>query len=407
MFGLNHEETKMIFVECIFTLCSVMASVFTNVYLYSFTGSLVVMAIYTVFRMMMFTPFFTLAGKIAGKCRFSYTLSIGLIVLAIQLGVVLGFHDYFGVYPWLIYIVAMILGIGESFFWCSVNSLNQIVSSDESRATFLSCFGIFDNIANILAPVLSGIIIATSSTDTEGYLTIFKIVLVVYVILAFIAFQVKADVKKEDFHVLKCLKLSSSDVREKKWKTNSISTIFFGIHNSLSLMLSGLLIYNATGGSGSIYSSLLAVFALLSIISYAIAGKVLRKKSVLNCFVVSSIVMASSAIVLVLVPNIWGAIYYGISNYIGIAFYSNTYSLLGMRAIALFEEEENITGRVIARETYLAIGRCTGMLMIVVASFILPEQYYLICSVMGISLFAIVASVFAKISYGKIEEVKQ
>jgi MFS family permease len=373
-----------------------MASVFMNVYLYIYTGSLVMMALYTAIRIAMFPPFFTLAGKIANKYRFSHTLSIGLCFLTIQLATVLFFNESFIESPWLIYVVALIYGIGEGFFWCSVGSLNQLVSNEESRSSFLSTMGVFNNITSIIAPILSAFIIASSGNDTEGYLTIFKVVLVVYIVLIVVAFQVKVKAKAQDFHMLSCMKLSKKNLREKKWRMNSISTIFYGFNNSLSLMLSGLLIYNATGGSGSVYSSLLSVFALLTILAYIYCGKKMKKEKIVKYYSISSFFVASSTIILVIIPNIFGALYQGICNALASPFYNNAYMLIGMDAIGEYEKDENITGRVIARETYLSIGRCTGMGMIALASKVLPEDMYLSVSVFVLSLFAVLTSQYVR-----------
>jgi YQGE family putative transporter len=398
---LSADEYKMTAVNCIYNLCSGMASVFMNVYLYIYTGSLVMMALYTAIRIAMFPPFFTLAGKIADRHSFSHTLTIGLCLLAVQLSTVLFFNSRFGESPWLIYIVASIYGIGEGFFWCSVTSLNQLVSSEENRAAFLSTMGVFNNITSIIAPMLAGFIIAISQTDTEGYLAIFKVVLAVYIVLIFVAFQVKAKARPMHFNVMSCLKLSSKNERELKWQINSISTILFGFNNSLALMLTGLLIYNATGGSGSIYSGLLSVFALLTILSYLYCSKRMKKTKIVRYYSLSSFWLASSTIALVLVPNLFGALYQGISNAMATPFYSNAYSLIGMDAIGAYETDENITGRVIARETFLSVGRCAGMGMIVLASKILPGNLYLPVSVVCLSLFSVAASQYVKYAYRK------
>lgn len=393
---LSKNEYMMTAVNCIYDLCSVLASVFVNVYLYSYTGSLVTMAIYTAIRIGMFPIFFTVSGKLAEKWGFSRTLSIGLVFLALQLVEVLALNPWFDRYPALIYLAAVIYGVGESFFWCSINSMNQLVSTLESRSSFVSLMGIFNNLMSIVAPVLSSIIIAASPDDTAGYITIFKVVLVVYMILVILAFQVKATARAQDFKVLRCLKLSDSTPAEHLWKVNSISTFLFGISNSLSLMLSGLLVYNATGGSGSLYSRLLTVFAVLTIISYAYSSKKMKPDKLIYYYTHSAVWTALSTIVLALVPNLFGALFYGISSSLSSAFYWNSYSLIGMQAIGSYEKSENITGRVIARETYLSFGRCTGMFLIVLADWLLPSELYLSVSVTVISLFSIVASQYAK-----------
>ncbi len=396
---LTRNEYFLLAVTAVYNLCAVMASVFMNVYLYIYTGSLVIMAVYTAIRIAMFPPFFTMAGKIARRSSFSLTLCIGLFFLAIQLAMVLFLNEEFAVYPWLVYIVAMVYGIGEGFLWCSVNSLLQIVTTPETRSAFVSWQGIFNNVASIAAPVLSGLIIGISKNDTQGYIRIFQLVLAVYVILMIIGFQIKAKAKDKPFSTMHCLRLSKVEKREERWKINSIGTCLYGINNSLSLMLAGLLVFNATGSSGGLYSNLLAVFAIMAIIAYFWCSRTLSRPKILKYYLLGSIWLASATIVLALVPNIWGAIYYGVVNAMATAFYNNAYTLLGMSAIGAYEGEENITGRVIAREAYLSFGRISGMCLIVLASFILPENLFLPVSVVVVSLFSVAAAEFTRIEF--------
>ncbi len=396
---LTKNEILLLAVAAIYNLCAVMASVFMNVYLYIYTGSLVIMAVYTAIRIAMFPPFFTLAGKMARRYNFSLTLCIGLILLAVQLAMVLFLNEQFAIYSWLVYLVALVYGIGESFLWCSINSLMQIVTTPETRSTFVTWQGICNNIASIAAPVLSGLIIMISPNDTEGYIHIFQLVLVVYVVLVVLGFQIKAKAKDKPFSTMRCLRLSKVEKREERWKINSVGTYLYGINNSLALMLSGLLVYNATGSSGGLYSNLLAVFAVMAIIAYFLCSKTMSRPKILKYYIRGSIFLASATIVLALVPNIWGALYYGIVNALSTPFYSNAYTLLGLSAIGAYEGEENVTGRVIARETYLSFGRVSGMALIVLASFVLPEQLFLPVSVVVVSLFSVAAAVFTKIEF--------
>jgi MFS family permease len=403
---MNRNEILMLAVNCIFNLCSLMASVFMNVYLYSYTGSLAAMAVYTTFRIGSYPFFFTIAGKLAIKRGHPFALTFGLLFLILQLAEVLLLNQYFNAYPFLIYLSAVICGMGESFYWCSNNSLNQLITTAESRAAYISVMGIFNNIMSIAAPVLSGIIIANSTSDTAGYIRIFQIVFIIYVILAIIAFQVKVKVKPQNFHVIKCLKLKTGSYREHFWKVSSINAFLFGINNSLSLMLAGLLIYNATGGSGSLYSQLLSGFAVITILGYAYCSRKMKAEDVMNYYTISSWGMAVSSIVLVIVPNLYGALFYGVVNAIASPFFWNAYSWIGMEAVDKYKGIENITGRVIAREIFLAAGRCTGMILIVLAYNFLPENIYLQVSVIAISLFAVVTAYYTKHSCPAEEEGK-
>ena len=397
----TRDETTTILIACLFNLANAMSAVFMNVYLYAYTGSLVVMSIYTIVRIGLFPFFFTLGGKWAQKHSFAGPLTTGLVFIMLSLLFVLAAQDQFAVHPQLVYGVAALTGIGEGLFWLSLNSLNQIVSSPQSRSRFLSSVGICNNIAAIAAPLISTMIIDLAASDTAGYVEIFKIVLVIYAGIALISLRVKARSAPQPFSVLKRMKLD-----DPQWRYCMITTFFYGMHNSLSLTLAGLLVYNATQGSGSTYGKLLAFFALISIIAFALVSRAMHRRNRMRFYRIGAVLIASSAVVLVLCPTLGGAVYYGVVNALSTPMYANPYQIIVMNAIADYAAQENIVGRVIVRETYQSIGRCLGMAAIVLCSWIFPETLYLPVAVIFCSLFPIAMAVYATIYHRRRDQLK-
>ncbi len=110
---------------------------------------------------------------------------------------------------------------------------------------------------------------------------------------------------------------------------------------------------------------------------------------------------------LVLVPNLIGAIYFGLVNALTIPFVSNTFNIIMMNAMQDYTEHENITGRVIAKEFALNGGRLLGMAMTIALSFILPEPYSLIAAVTFCSVAIVVLVVYARNYHTKRDALKQ
>lgn len=125
---LTRDEMTTMVIASLYNLANAMSAVFMNVYLYAYTGSLVVMSVYTMVRIGLFPFFFTLGGKWAQKHSFAGPLSVGLVFIMFSLLFVLAAQDQFAVAPQLVYVVAALTGVGEGLFWLSLNSLNQIVS---------------------------------------------------------------------------------------------------------------------------------------------------------------------------------------------------------------------------------------------------------------------------------------
>ncbi len=85
MKALSSNERLLILINCFYNLANAMSAVFMNVYLYAYTGSLVVMSIYTIVRIGLYPFFFTIGGKWAQRHRFSQTLTAGLVLIMISL----------------------------------------------------------------------------------------------------------------------------------------------------------------------------------------------------------------------------------------------------------------------------------------------------------------------------------
>ena len=88
------------------------------------------------------------------------------------------------------------------------------------------------------------------------------------------------------------------------------------------------------------------------------------------------------------------------------AFYSSPFNLITMNALNDYDKQENIVGRVIARETYLTISRCLGMLFIVLCNKMLSEMIYLYVSVITLSLSPIALAAYSNRYHKKRDAMK-
>ena len=77
-----------------------------------------------------------------------------------------------------------------------------------------------------------------------------------------------------------------------------------------------------------------------------------------------------------------------------------------MNALNDYADKENLAGRVIAKETYLSVARCIGMLFIVACNYFLPENMYLYVSVILLSLSPIVLVINANLYHKRRDTLK-
>lgn len=378
---MNKLEKRVVIINAVFNLSSTFSSLFLNVYLFVYAKSLPLMCIYTIIRIGLFPLFFILGSKIVKKRSYSLTYSVGLVLIASSLLYALLATRLFDINPAYILIAAVLTGIGEGLYWFSSNSCNQIVSNIESRAKFLAYTGLFNNIASLAAPLIANIIINNSVTDMDAYRAILVIIFVLYIVVSIISLSLKFSSNSEPVSLKE-----SFSFKDNMWRDHLIAVLIYGLRNSLTLVLTGLLVYNAVG-SGGLYASLQSLFAALTIVMFYILSRSFMRQFMKLSFKVGVIISILSMSILVLFDNMFGAIFFGISNALCSCTYDNAYNYYSANIISNYRND--MVERVVARETFLSIGRCLGMGIIVLFFYLFPENLYLKISVISLSITAV------------------
>ena len=394
---MSRNEKILIVVNASYILAATMAAVFVNVYLYVFTKSLQTMTIYSMLRFGLFPLGFFFGGILSRKLRLSGSLATGLTIMILGMCYLLFMNKAITANSGLVFLTAIFFGIGEGLYWCSIVVLNLLSSTKESRAKYLSTMGIVTSLSSIIAPLAANWIIVNSVSDVAGYLKIFQFVIIIYATTAILSLLVKIPTPRGRYTLIDKFVLKN-DVQ---WRYIMNSHFLFGIRESITLVLAGLLVYNATGGKGSMYAQLLAIFAVLSIISYFFAGKLIRRDNRLKSYRVGAFFVFTSTVVLVVFPNIYGALYYGVMNAIATPFYANPFSIIMMNGMQDYIHQESILGRTIIKEVAINSGRVLGMGLILVFSLFLPAKLFLPIAVIFASTFSLILAGYATMYHNK------
>lgn len=388
---MSKNEKLLVIVNATYFIAATMSAVFVNVYLYAFTGSIYSMTMYAMVRFTMIPLGFYLGGLLSRKMSLSTILSLGLLIIISAFAFLLGFNHLFYDNYYLIFVVGLVLGSGEGLYWFSINSLNLQSSSKETRASFISTMAIFNSASTVIAPFVATMIVRFSNTDAAGYIRIFQIVIVLQIIAALISRKVENVYVNKPYTIWDKFNLK----HDIQWRYVMVSHFLFGVRDSLLIVLTSILIYKATGGSGSLYGDLLTGFALLNLLANFAARRLIKRNNRMQMYAFGSVLLFTSTMVLVLVPNIYGAVYFGLVNALGNPFMVNTFNIIMMNALQDYIEEENIFGRIITKEFTLNGGRLLGMASIIGFATFIPEPLSLIVAVTFCSSFAIIIVLYA------------
>ncbi len=387
--GLSVSETRGIIVNALYTFGSNMSGIFTSLFIMNNTGSIRILSLYLMSRYVLYPLFFAIGGRLTSRLKASAVLAIGLMLIVVSLVFLVLFGTMIQSHHALVYVFGVIVGSGEGLFWFSINMMNQNITTKESRSMYLSVLGILNSIANIAAPLLSSLILMLTPTDDIGFILIFQIVAVLFVALVFLAFTISVPIHPSRYTLKRLLGRSN----DKQWNYVREVNAVFGIRESFFLGLSGVIVYQSLNYEGTLMSNINAFFALLCIVAYAVAGKLIRRSNRMFWYRWGGIALTLSVLALGFSTSIRGVLLFGVLYNLGLPFFSNPYSIIKMNILSDYQNE-NIAGHVIVLESFLGLGRMIGFGIVVVLSFFFSEAMTIRIAVL---FFALVMAVLLRV----------
>jgi MFS transporter, YQGE family, putative transporter len=388
---MTRNERLLIAVNALYFLGGTMSGVFVNVYLYSFTGSLTEMTVYAMIRFGLFPLGFLLGGYFSKRSHLARTLTAGLIIIIATMGFLLGFNAMFATHYYFIYVIGVFFGIGEGMYWFSVNNMSLAVSDKTTRGRFIATMSIMNTTSTVLAPSLAALIVNFAPSETQGYLIIFQVVIAVHSITAYLASRISVKANTAPYTLLD--KFNVKD--DPQWRYVMTSHLLFGVRDSITLVLTGLMLYAAIGNNGSLYSRLLIGFAIIGILASTIVRKVQTRRNRLTLYTYSAFVLFAATMILVLFPTVIGGMTYGLLNAFAAPFFITPYSIIVMNAMQDYMEQGSVYGHMIIKEVLLNVGRLVGMAFILMFYALLPADLYLIVAVFSSAIFAPILVIYA------------
>lgn len=396
---LTKDEKILLLIKGLYFFGIAIANTFAQVYLYNYTGSFIQMTLYTISRVCMIFLFFYFSAKLCTKFKVGITMIMGLLSIALSLVWMLYLKEEIGKTLYYVYLIGLLWGAGEGFFWFSCVTLQQYITKTATRAHYFSVSGVISGAAGIAAPLLSALILAASHDVIIGYYRIFQITIVLFLVASILCWIMNTSYQAPSFS-LKGIVLWNHD---KRWKWMTLSNFMYGIRDAASFSITGLLIYEAAGNSVT-YGNMVSAFALLSVIAYALTGRFIpagKESSILSR---SSLTMSLSGFVLVLFPNVFGAALHGILYNMSYAFYENSFNISQMNELSHYiEAGEKSSPRVVVKEGFFDAGRVVGFLFLIALMSVLPKSTALLIAIPLLYSF----SMFVALYTNRYEKRKQ
>jgi len=392
---LDRQAILLLAVQGLYGFANVLSGTFLPIYLWKASQSFGIIGWFNFIQYAVSGITFWLAGKWVKEFNKMNSLRIGvalsgafyLIVLllgksAITYAIPLGFIN----------------GVALGCFWLAYNVVYFEITEPGNRDRYNGWSGLLGSGAGIIAPWISGTIIALSQGE-RGYRFIFTVSAVIFAIAAILSFWLRkreAEGTYDWWHSVKQLR-----ERGNPWRKAVPAIAAQGVREGVFMFLIGLLVYIATNneqklGNFSLLTSLVALGSFLLI------GKLLLPRRRRAAMLIGAITIAAAV-----VPLFWPLSYgtllvFGIATALFMPLYlipmtSVVFDLIGKNEESVRKREEF----VVMREGALTIGRLIGLtayLLVLPITASTPQAVPWLLFIVGV--FPIVGWLFIRTAFG-------
>lgn len=353
---LSKQCVLLLVVHGLFATANALSGTFVNVFLWKAKNDFAMLG------------WFALAGQIAGAATFYFagkwvkehnkmnSLRLGVSVSALfyTLVLILGERaiDY-------VFGLGLVLGTASGFFWLAFNVVYFEVTDPDNRDRFNGWSGLLGSASGMIAPWVSGLIIAGASGGRIGYRIVFSLSLAVFVIGVIVSFFLKKRKVSGTYswsYGFRALKASKS------WKRAFAGLVAQGVREGVFVFIIGVLIFIATKNESKIGNFSLITSAV-GLGSYWIIGKMLKPKHRDRSMLAGGVLM-----VLAILPFFWKVNYvtlllFGITAALAFPLYiipitSSVFDLIGRDQ----DSADHRVEFVVLRELGLNAGRMLGII---------------------------------------------
>lgn len=386
--GLFSKNIKIfIIVQGLNFLSFNMGNVFISLFLINTSESFIGALFYNLFiSITILLSFFVLSPICKNHKRIGIQLGNGLTCLLYVVILLLGKRasDF-------VWILGIISGFGQGFFWLSTNILVIDLTEYDNRKQYNSVIGMITSLSNMIGPLFASVVVAAFS-GLKGYKVLFSIIFCIMVLSIILCFRIKVrGERQEKFSLKKAYKntdmKSFKIIKRISWKTS--------FRDGVLVFLFSILIYEITR-SELLLGRLSAFRTIISLIVYNIVGRV--KVRINYIYKVGTLLQIVSVLILtIFMENIYSIILFLAIYGVAIPLFNIAYGVIIQDAMEFADKDEKYVCELsCVKELWIGIGRITGIAITIIL-------YYF---AKGFSLLWIYGIVAALISALSIRDIK-
>jgi len=233
---LSRNAWRVLLLNALYHTAEAFCSVFVGVYFYVHSLDFAVVC-YHYLALFTVTPcVFLLAGWYSQVRDRVHVFRFGLILHAVYYGALLVLRDQAASHPVLL---GATLGVAWGFFWAGNNTLNYDATEAGNRDRFFGWLSALTGSAKLVAPLVSGAILALAPGDGSGFTWIFLAALILYLGAIYMSFRMPADNDRRPFKLGRAL---FPGPEQRDWRlvmaaSATLAGSFYILHFMLALLL--------------------------------------------------------------------------------------------------------------------------------------------------------------------------
>ncbi|MEF2248309.1 MFS transporter [Paenibacillus sp. IITD108] len=388
---LGKDAVTALIIHCCFQFGASMSGLFLNLYLWRLTQDLVVNGLYNII-LYCITPFaFAAGGYIAKKTDRMVTYRLGIMMIALfYLMVIIAREQVVNYYIWF----AICNGIASGFYWTGYLILQYDVSTDSNRIRFLAINMVAFNSAGLVGPALAGYVIQRSA-GLEGYIIIFTIAFIMFVLAAVISFRIPAIISHHKAYYLKFVGIVMR--KNRRWVKGLFGFLVIGLFQGIMLFLPNILLFKAVGREDWV-GYLGVFFAGVTVVTGYVISKKASKENVSKYIVLSTTGVVLGAGLLLFEVKLWSVVIFMILFSICNPLIVNTLSSYYYRIMGYLPLRGQLrVESVVMREVFINVGRVISISALLIfagnlESFLLPLILFLTAVMQYALLFLVTDS---------------
>lgn len=334
---------------------------FINVFLFRRNDGWNVVIVFNIVQFAFVPIGFWLGGILSPRFGHRFSYQLGFIFHALLFLSVLLLRESA---PSHAVLLGLVSGLALGFYYLGQHALTFDMTDSKDRDYFFSLYLLLSSLLKIVAPGLSGWVIAsfnagdgTVPKSLLGYYLIFGFTLLIYLALIAKSFQLKVPRKTSDFQVWKVLNLRwNAD-----WKRLLAAWFFSGLRGGPFWFVTSLFVYEAWGnelavGNYNMLSTFLAV-----VTAYALSRWAEQKHRQWGLAASSALIIAAS-LVLALSMGPLALLLFSVLYWVGFTWFQVGFSAISFEVIENAPQSAKCKLEYLTlREMPLALGRLLGL----------------------------------------------